>query len=141
MEKMNLNFKNNMIDSGLIARCVLSKMFNVKERDIVFMNCRKKNKVAARRFYIYYLWKYKDIRHNRMCEWIHNIHHATSIYQCRILEKEIDTYRSVRKNFLTFIYYADRNEWEKMKIDMRYSMKELNDLDFKSKYIEILNLN
>ena len=130
-----------MIDNGLIARCVLTKMFDVEERDIVFMDSRKKNKVTARRFYIYYLWKYKDIRHNRMCEWIHNIHHATSIYQCRILEKEIDTYRSVRKNFLTFIYYADRNEWEKMKIDMRYSMKELNDLDFKSKYIEILNLN
>ena len=130
-----------MMETGLIARCVLTQMFKVAERDIVFMGSRKKNKVAARRFYIYYLWRYKKIKHNRMKEYVYEINHATSIYQCRLLEKELSTYKKVRKNFITFMYYADRREWEKMKIDMYYTVDELNDIDFKKQYIDIINLN
>ena len=139
MERMKLNFRNNMIDNGLIARCVLTKMFDVEERDIVFMDSRKKNKVTARRFYNYYLWKYKMIRHYKMKDWIHNIHHATSIYQCSIMENQITTYKETRKKFITFLYYADNKCWQKLKIDMDYSLQEINNVDFKKQYIDIIN--
>ena len=39
------------------ARVVLCRMFNVEDMDIVFMKSRKRNKVDARKFYNYYLWK------------------------------------------------------------------------------------
>lgn len=128
-----------MIENGIAARMVLGKMFKVDERDIVFMESRLKNKVKARRFYNYYLWRYKRIKHNHMNRHIIGIHHASSIYHCRLMEKEIQIYKNIRKQFITFMWYADPIEWEKMKIDMTYSIEELTDIDFKKKYIDIIN--
>ena len=138
MERMNSNFKDRMIETGLLARLVLSTMFDCDERDILFMYSRKQNKVSARRFYIYYLWKYKNISHNRMKEYVNNICHATSIYQCRLCEDEIKSYRKVRQNFITFMYYADPKEYEKMRIDQVFTSFQMNDLKLKSKYRKIL---
>lgn len=127
-----------MTDKGLMARSVLSSMFKVSEGDIVFMKHRHKNKVKARRFYNYYLWKYKKIRHNSMKNFIHGIHHASSIYQCRIMEKDIDLYKDIRKEFITFLWYSDKQEFEKMKIDMVFSNEEMNDIDYKKAYIDAI---
>ena len=127
------------MDLGLTARCVLAKMFDVEERDIVFKESRSGNKVTARRFYNYYLWRHKKVKHNYMKDYIKGLHHATSIYHCRLLEKELEIYKKLRKQFITFLYYSDQNEWEKLKINKTYSMKELNDNDYKKYYIDIIN--
>lgn len=130
-----------MIDNGLRARIVLCKMFDIEERDIVFMQSRESNKVKARRFYNYYLWRFKMVKHNDMKIWIDGLHHSSSIYHCRLMEKEIDIYRSIRKEFITFLWYADRKEWEKLKIDMAFPITELNNIDYKKQYVDIINLN
>ncbi len=127
------------MDKGIMARCILAKMFNVEERDVVFMDSRLKNKVKARRFYNYYLWRYKKVKHHHMKNYIKGIHHASSIYHCTLMEKEVEIYKEIRKQFITFMWYADQSEWEKMKIDRAYSIEDLHDIDFKKLYIDIIN--
>lgn len=126
--------------NGIAARSVLVKMFDIEEKDIVFMKSRIKNKVKARRFYNYYLWRYKRIKHYHMDRYIIGIHHSSSLYNCRFMERELDVNKKIRKQFITFMWYADPIEWEKMKIDMAYSIEELTDIDFKKKYIDSINL-
>ena len=124
------------MDIGLDARCVLAKMFTIDERDIVFMDSRLKNKMKARRFYIYYLWRYKKIKHYQMKRYIKGIHHASSIHHCRLMEKEIDLYKDIKKEFITFMWYADQVEYEKMKIDQVFSMEDLKDVEIDRAYVE-----
>ena len=44
------------------ARFALMTMFEVLEKDILFMNNRKQNNVHARMYYNYYLWKKFNLR-------------------------------------------------------------------------------
>jgi hypothetical protein len=62
------------------ARVVLCRMFEVEDMDIVFMKSRKRNKVDARKFYNYYLWKCLKVNHNKMNNHIFVMHNATSIH-------------------------------------------------------------
>ena len=129
------------MDKGIMARCILAKMFNVEERDVVFMDSRLKNKVKARRFNNYYLWRYKKVKHHHMKNYIKGIHHASSIHHCKVMENDlylsnlnISKYQTIRKQFITFLYYADRSEWEKLKIDQAFSIEELEDVYIDKKY-------
>lgn len=97
------------------ARDVLQTMFEVMEKDIVFMKCRKANMINARKFYNYYLLYYLGVNHNKMKHHIYGMHHATSIYLKNKLEFEFDHYSEIRDNWLTFLFFADHDAWGKQK--------------------------
>ena len=92
------------------ARLALMNMFKVLEKDITQMKSRKQNKVHARMFYNYYLWKVFKVPHNDIKKHINGMHHATSIYLKNKLEFEIDKYDFVAKEWETFLYFAKYQE-------------------------------
>ena len=94
------------------ARFALMTMYEVLEKDILFMNSRKQNKVHARMFYNYYLWKKFNIPHNKIKNYIKGMHHATSIYLKNKLEYEMKQYDSVSTEWITFLFFADYKEWK-----------------------------
>ena len=102
---------------------------------LLSLHKRNKNIVNARRFFIYYLWKYLGVSHLKMKNYIHGVNHATSIYHCRKLEQEIELYKEIRKKFITFLYYADYREYIKMKTDMRFPLEVMENLELKSNYL------
>tara|TARA_R110002073_G_scaffold134171_2_gene281807 strand:+ start:96 stop:458 length:363 start_codon:yes stop_codon:yes gene_type:complete len=107
------------------ARFALMTMFEVLEKDILFMNNRKQNNVHARMYYNYYLWKKFNIPHNHIKDYIEGMHHATSIYLKNKLEFEMNKYDSVAMEWKTFLFFADYQEW-----------KQLDDIkEMKTKYI------
>ena len=118
-----------------IAKYVISKMWDCNESQFTLMKKRNRNIVVARRFFIYYLWKHCDVKHNRMKDYIHGMNHATSIHHCRKLEQEMEYYKDILKKWITFLYYADQKEYQKLKIDMKYPIEIMDDLELKSIYI------
>ena len=118
-----------------IAKFVISKMWECDEPEFTLMKKRNRNIVLARRFFIYYLWKHCEVKHNRMKDYIHGMNHATSIHHCRKLEQEMEIYKDVLKSWITFLYYSDKREYDKLKIDMKYPIETMNDLDLNPKYI------
>ncbi len=92
------------------ARLALMAMFKVLEKDIIQMKSRKQNKVHARMYYNYYLWKVFKVPHNDIKKYIDGMHHATSIYLKNKLEFEIEKYDSVATEWETFLYFADYQE-------------------------------
>lgn len=96
------------------ARFALMTMFEVLEEDIVEMKSRKQNKVHARMFYNYYLWKVFKVPHNDIKKHIHGMHHATSIYLKNKLEFEMEKYDSVGMEWKTFLFFADYQEWKQL---------------------------
>ena len=76
-----------------VAKYVISKMWDCNESQFTLMKKRNTNIVIARRFFIYYLWKHCDVKHNRMKDYIHGMNHATSIYHCRKFEEEMKIYK------------------------------------------------
>jgi len=96
------------------ARFALMTMFEVLEKDILFMNSRKKNNVHARMYYNYYLWKKFKVPHNHIKDYIDGMHHATSIYLKNKLEFEMDKYDSVGMEWKTFLFFADYQEWKQL---------------------------
>tara|TARA_Y100000593_G_scaffold72178_1_gene132584 strand:+ start:756 stop:1187 length:432 start_codon:yes stop_codon:yes gene_type:complete len=128
MERTNLNSKNNYISQVKLARLVSAKMFDCHEYEVVMMQSRNKNIMYARRFFIYYLWKYLNVSHNKMKKELYKIHHATSIHHCNKMENEIELYPDIKKAWITFLYYTDENAYEKLKIDMKYTIEEMNNI-------------
>ena len=118
-----------------VAKYVISKMWDCNESQFTLMKKRKTNIVFARRFFIYYLWKHCNVTHNRMKWHIYGMNHATSIYHCRKLEEEMEIYKNIQKRWITFLYYADQREYAKLKIDMKYPIETINNIDFNSNYI------
>ena len=94
------------------ARFALMTMFEVLEEDIVEMKSRKQNKVSARMFYNYYLWKEHKVPHLHIKKHIKGMHHATSIYFKNKLEYEMKQYDSVSIEWITFLFFADYKEWK-----------------------------
>ena len=118
-----------------VAKYVISKMWDCNESQFTLMKKRKTNIVFARRFFIYYLWKHCNVTHNRMKWYIYGMNHATSIYHCRKLEEEMEIYKNIQKKWITFLFYADHKEYQKLKIDMNYPIETINNIDFNSNYI------
>ena len=96
------------------ARFALMTMFEVLEKDILYMNSRKQPIVHARMFYNYYLWKKHKIPHNHIKNYIEGMHHATSIYLKNKLETEMKQYDSVAMEWKTFLFFADYQEWKQL---------------------------
>ena len=94
------------------ARFALMTMYEVLEKDILFMNSRKQPIVQARMFYNYYLRKNFNIPHNQIKNYIEGMHHATSIYLKNKLENEMNQYDSVSTEWITFLFFADYKEWK-----------------------------
>lgn len=118
-----------------VAKYVISKMWDCNESQFTLMKKRKTNIVFARRFFIYYLWKHCNVTHNRMKWHIYGMNHATSIYHCRKLEEEMEIYKNIQKRWITFLYYADQREYAKLKIDMKYPIETINNIEINSNYI------
>ena len=118
-----------------IAKYVISKIWECNESQFTLMKKRNTNIVIARRFFIYYLWKHCDVKHNRMKDYIYGMNHATSIYHCRKFEEEMEIYKDIQKKWITFLFYADHKEYKKLKIDMNYTIETINNIDFNSNYI------
>ena len=89
----------------------LAIMFKVSPNDIIEMNGRKEELVAARRFYVYYLNKHKNIPHNQIKKYIKGMCHATSIYHCRKLEDYFKIYEDVKVEYIEMLYQADETEF------------------------------
>ena len=80
------------------ARFALMTMFEVLEKDILFMNSRKQNNVQG-------------------------MHHATSIYLKNKLEQEMKQYDSVAMQWITFLYFTNYKVW-KQKRTMKEEFSE-----------------
>tara|TARA_R100000963_G_C4627527_1_gene93395 strand:+ start:30 stop:335 length:306 start_codon:yes stop_codon:yes gene_type:complete len=85
----------------------LSLMFDVNIEDIVNFKSRKANIIDARRFLIYYLYTTKRIPHYHMKQYIKGIHHATSIYHCKIINNFFDINEPYRRKYFDFVYKTD----------------------------------
>ena len=107
------------------ARFALMTIFEVLEKDILYMNSRKQPIVHARMFYNYYLWKKHKVPHIHIKKYIEGMHHATSIYLKNKLEHDMKTYDSVAVEWQTFLFFANYKEWKQQR-----SIKEMQ-----SKYI------
>lgn len=118
-----------------VAKYVISKIWKCEALEFTQMKKRKRNIINARRFFIYYLWKYLDVKHSKMTNYIYGMNHATSIYHCRRFEQELELYKDIRKKFITFLYYSDNREYVKMKIDMKFPLEVMEDLELKSNYL------
>jgi hypothetical protein len=118
-----------------VAKYVISKIWDCEALEFTQMKKRKRNIINARRFFIYYLWKYLDVKHMKMKNYIYGMNHATSIYHCRRFEQELELYKDIRKKFITFLYYSDNKEYVKMKIDMKFPLEVMEDLELKSNYL------
>ena len=118
-----------------VAKYVISKMWDCEALEFTQMKKRNRNIINARRFFIYYLWKYLDVKHYKMTNYIYGMNHATSIYHCRRFEQELELYKNIRKKFITFLYYSDNKEYVKMKIDMTFPLEVMEDLELKSNYL------
>ena len=114
-----------MLEEKEMAKSVLCNMFNIRESDIVFMKSRKYNINEARRYFIYYLFWHKGVKHYHMKNHVFGLHHSTSIYHVKKMRDMLINYSDVRERFLYFIYQADIREWETMKFDGIYSIDEL----------------
>jgi chromosomal replication initiation ATPase DnaA len=114
-----------MLEQKEIAKRVLCNMFNIKESDIVFMRSRKFNINEARRYYMYYLFWHKKVKHNHMKEHVFGVHHTTSMHHVKRMRDMIENYSDIRERFIYFIFQTDMLEWEKMKTDKIYTMNEL----------------
>ena len=86
------------------AICELSYMFGVGIQDITEMKSRKQNVIDARRFLIYYLWHHKRVKHYHMKQYINGMHHATSIYHCKVIEDLFDSHEKYRRKYFEFLY-------------------------------------
>ncbi len=89
-----------------ISRAVveLSLMFDVDIKDITEMKSRKQNVVEAKRFLIYYLWNQKRVKHYHMKQYINGIHHASSMYHCKVIEDLFDAHERYRRKYFEFLY-------------------------------------
>jgi len=125
------------------ARLALMNMFKVLEKDIIQMKSRKQNKVHARMFYNYYLWKVFKVPHNDIKKYIDGMHHATSIYLKNKLEFEIDKYNSVAKEWETFLYFAKYQEIKELNKEKvkhlieEYKKKKEKIKNWESNYIDM----
>lgn len=142
MEKMNLNSSNpkcpvcafnHVID---IAKFVLSKIFECDPIDISTPRDRSKNTVVARRFFIYYLCKVKYVPFNHIKKYINSKanHHATAMYHCKIMTNELSIYRGIELKWMTFLFHADRDEFDKLpkeKKDAFTNFKKYNNYKIK----------
>ena len=92
-----------------ISRVVveLSLMFDVDIKDITAMRSRKQNVMDAKRFLIYYLWKNKGVKHYHMKQYINGIHHASSMYHCKLIEDLFDAHEQYRRKYFEFVYKID----------------------------------
>jgi len=90
---------------------MLRKLFNVENEDIISMKSRKINKINARKFFNYYLWKYCNIKHNQMKFHIDGIHHSTSIYFKNKLEFELTQYSQIQQDWDSFLLHVDHAAW------------------------------
>ena len=92
------------------------------------MASRDSNKVAARKMYNYYLWKYLGIKHNHMKNYIKGMHHSTSIYLKTNFEFEVSHYPGLESDWITFLYFTDNEVWNKLtsvkKIKKRFLTKK-----------------
>ena len=93
---------------------VLKNIYNITEEDITTMKSRLAYKVEARKIYNYYLWNCLNVKHNHMKNYINNIHHSTSIYLKKCFEFEFDHYKDFSSNYITFLYFTDNIEWNKL---------------------------
>ena len=82
----------------------LSLMFDIDIKDITEMRSRKGDIMDARRFLIYYLHNNKKVKHYHMKKYIKGIHHATSIYHCKVIVNLFDTDEIYRRKYFEFIY-------------------------------------
>ena len=114
-----------MLEQTEIAKRVLCNIFNVRESDIVFMRSREYKINEARRFFIYYLFWHKKVKHYHMKEHIFGIHHATSMHHVNRMRELLTNYSDIRERFIYFIFQADQRAWEKMKTDKIYTIEEL----------------
>ena len=86
-----------MLEQTEIAKRVLCNIFNVRESDIVFMRSREYKINEARRFFIYYLFWHKKVKHYHMKEHIFGIHHATSMHHVNRMRELLTNYSDIRE--------------------------------------------
>tara|TARA_R110002050_G_scaffold179539_1_gene312910 strand:+ start:838 stop:1191 length:354 start_codon:yes stop_codon:yes gene_type:complete len=108
------------------VREILIKMFDVKHENIVFMSSRKKKNIEARKFYNYYLYKYKGITHNQMKKHIYGMHHATSIYFKNKIEFEFKIYPEILNDWNTFLFFADHEVWSEQETIKKFREEYIN---------------
>ena len=93
------------------AQEMLRKLFNVENEDIISIKSRKRNKIDARKFFNYYLWKHCNIKHSYMKFHIEGMHHSTSIYFKNKLEFELTQYPEIQQDWDSFLLHVDHAVW------------------------------
>lgn len=115
--------KDKIINHALNISC---EIYNANKDNVISNKQRNANTIKAKRMFIYYLYKYMEVKHNGMKRYFNTINHATSIHHVKKFDFEVKTYQDVKKNFDTFItemkrfniygggFYEKRKELKKL---------------------------
>lgn len=124
------------------VKIVISGLYNISEIDFVSLRSRQQNIVEARRLYVYFLNKFRGIKHLHMKDYVYGMHHATSIYHCKKLEDLLESKdKKATARFVEFMELIDPVEvkgsfvWTKKKRDI---FERINEFQGSKKWKEIL---
>lgn len=125
-----MNTRDKIIAHALKISC---NLYKANKNYIINNNNRQSATIKAKRMFIYYLYKYIEVKHAGMKEYVKNLNHASSIHHVNKFSFELQTYKDVKKDFNTFLtemrrfnvygegFYEKRKEIKKL-------LEELKDI-------------
>tara|TARA_Y100000004_G_C8820056_1_gene371510 strand:+ start:183 stop:575 length:393 start_codon:yes stop_codon:yes gene_type:complete len=92
----------------------IATIYKIDVDEITKMGSRKHDIIEARRMFIYYLFKEKNIRHYKMYKYVKGIDHSTSIYHCRKIEELFSIDNNLKIKYIELLYLCDNESFFKL---------------------------
>tara|TARA_R100001510_G_scaffold57482_1_gene65711 strand:- start:3439 stop:3867 length:429 start_codon:yes stop_codon:yes gene_type:complete len=117
---------------------ILSDLFKVDKKEVLNMKSRQRRIVCAKRFLIFFLYRYVKVTHTNMRLYINDLHHSTSIHHVNKLESLLEFDKETKNLFDEFIFKMNNSIDLKnnKKNDIIYLNNELNDLKIKCNQLQ-----
>jgi hypothetical protein len=82
---------------------ILSDLLKVDKKEVLNMKSRQRRIVCAKRFLIFFLYRYVKVSHTNMKLYINDLHHSTSIHHVNKLENLLEFDKETKNLFDEFI--------------------------------------
>ena len=125
-----MNTRDKIITHALTISC---NIYKANKNYIINNNNRQSATIKAKRMFIYYLYKYIEVKHTGMKRYVKDLNHASSIHHVNKFSFELETYKDVKKDFDYFLVQMKRFNvygdgfYEKRK-EIKKLLKELKDI-------------
>ena len=125
-----MNTRDKIITHALKISC---NIYKANKNYIINNNNRQSATIKAKRMFIYYLYKYIEVKHTGMKRYVKDLNHASSIHHVNKFSFELETYKDVKKDFDYFLVQMKRFNvygdgfYEKRK-EIKKLLKELKDI-------------